>query len=434
MSILMTSSYTISLNMIVKNESHIIFNTLDHLTSIFKFDYWLICDTGSTDETKKIITTFFKEKKIPGEIIDIEWNGFGKARTYALDCVYTKTDYVLIFDADDKLHGNFKKPLTLNKDKYLFKFNKRNTYYRPLILNNKIRWQFNGILHEYLENMDILEKGVEYVSDDFYIESGRNGFRNKNKNKYLDDASLLEKEIINNKKTLEKRLYNRYVYYCAQSYYDAGLLEKSLFYFKKVLELKNWIQEKYVACLTIGDIYKKQNMIYNALIYWEGSLQMDCTRLEGIERLITYYYFEKKHIDVLKIYKKYKNIKQIKTKNQYLLLDNQAYYNIRYFVCVSAYYVEELQEGFECCKKLILNDYEFDFKNIYYNMSYYFKSNINPRLDIELIKKITKKINDIIESDKKLAKVLWDYVKDVIMPHDYLLLSIKFKQYKVKIY
>ena len=50
---------TICLNMIVKDESHIIKNTLEMLCTKFHFDYWVICDTGSTDGTQEIITNFF---------------------------------------------------------------------------------------------------------------------------------------------------------------------------------------------------------------------------------------------------------------------------------------------------------------------------------------------------------------------------------------
>ena len=57
--------FTICLNMIVKNESHIILDTLNNLTSKIIFDYWVICDTGSTDNTKELIQTFFHEKNYP---------------------------------------------------------------------------------------------------------------------------------------------------------------------------------------------------------------------------------------------------------------------------------------------------------------------------------------------------------------------------------
>ena len=43
----------ICLNMIVKNESHIIETTL--ITILKYIDYWVISDTGSTDNTIEII-------------------------------------------------------------------------------------------------------------------------------------------------------------------------------------------------------------------------------------------------------------------------------------------------------------------------------------------------------------------------------------------
>jgi len=45
------SRKTICLNMIVKNESKIIKETLDNICKYIKLDYWVISDTGSTDNT-----------------------------------------------------------------------------------------------------------------------------------------------------------------------------------------------------------------------------------------------------------------------------------------------------------------------------------------------------------------------------------------------
>jgi len=49
--------------MIVKNEAHVIVKTLINLCEKIDFSYWVICDTGSTDNTKEVIIDFFKEKK-----------------------------------------------------------------------------------------------------------------------------------------------------------------------------------------------------------------------------------------------------------------------------------------------------------------------------------------------------------------------------------
>jgi glycosyltransferase involved in cell wall biosynthesis len=64
---------TICLNMIVKEESHIIEETLKMLCSKITFTYWVICDTGSNDNTCEIITKFFNLAGIPGELHKHEW-------------------------------------------------------------------------------------------------------------------------------------------------------------------------------------------------------------------------------------------------------------------------------------------------------------------------------------------------------------------------
>ena len=90
----------LSLNMIVKNEGHIIRDTLTKLLKkVPEIDYWVISDTGSTDETKKIISDFFKERNIKGELFDDEWKDFGYNRTKALEHAFGKSKYLLIFDA-----------------------------------------------------------------------------------------------------------------------------------------------------------------------------------------------------------------------------------------------------------------------------------------------------------------------------------------------
>ncbi len=53
---------TICLNMIVKNEEHIIQKTLNNIYNNIKIDYWVICDTGSDDETCSLIIDFLRIK------------------------------------------------------------------------------------------------------------------------------------------------------------------------------------------------------------------------------------------------------------------------------------------------------------------------------------------------------------------------------------
>ena len=65
---------SIGLCLIVKNEGHIISRCLDSVKSII--DYVLICDTGSTDDTKLVILDWLSENNIRGQVIDDPWISF----------------------------------------------------------------------------------------------------------------------------------------------------------------------------------------------------------------------------------------------------------------------------------------------------------------------------------------------------------------------
>ncbi len=249
------------LNMIVRNESHVIRETLDNLCSHINFDYWVIVDTGSTDDTMSIIAEYFNNKSIPGELHEFAWVNFGVNRSYALTRAYNKSEYLFIFDADDKICGDFKLPATLTVDKYSLKMGPIFEYVRPLLVNNRKRWKFEGVLHEYLSNMDDDIRGEQVIDGNYYILSGRNGSRNKNPNKYRDDARILA-SAYDTEKTNNVSLANRYAFYCAQSYKDAGeqYIDDAIKWYELAKTLCYWNQEKYYSCLMLGNLYKKRGI------------------------------------------------------------------------------------------------------------------------------------------------------------------------------
>ena len=101
----MVSLPKLCLNMIVKDEAHIIEERLTSLLSKINFDYYVICDTGSSDNTKEIMKNTFDKFHIQGEFYDHTWSDFGTNRTLALQAAYGKSEYLLIFDADDEIVG-----------------------------------------------------------------------------------------------------------------------------------------------------------------------------------------------------------------------------------------------------------------------------------------------------------------------------------------
>lgn len=351
---------TICLNMIVKNESAIIADTLHNLCSYVNFSYWVICDTGSTDQTKEIICDFFEKKGIKGELIEHEWRDFAYNRTKALECAFNKTDYLIIFDADDRLVGNFCLPKIMNKDCYHLKLGKSFTWLRPIIVTNRKKWRFKGVTHEYMDPLEPMDNGTETIEGDYYVAPGTFGFRSQNPNKYLDDAIVLknafEKEM-NDTETGDKGLADRYAFYCAQSYKDANRPTEAIEWYKKVLGLNNWAQEKYYSCLMLGNLFKNMNDDDNAIRYWIKGSEFDNERIEGIVNAMECLRHKGENLMVNLLYHKYKNYNKDLPTNK-LFIDRDKYKDlIEYNSSICSYYVAgELQTSYDCCKKIILNN------------------------------------------------------------------------------
>ena len=280
---------TVCLNMIVKNEAHIIEDTLTHLLRYIPFDYWVISDTGSTDTTREIIKNFFAVQGISGELLEHEWHDFGYNRTKAFEGAYNKTDYVFVWDADDEICGEFHFPKYLVADSYKFTFGHADgiRYSRPQLFNNRKRWCYKGVLHEYADCLEPCSASQTVVGP-YYFISGRRGNRSKDPDKYLNDALILEKAAVTALAAADP-LYNRYIFYCAQSYNSCGRREKAIEYYKKALTLNLWTQEKYVACYEIYDNYEHLKSTFEGLSYLVESYKYDKNRIEGFYRLIKYY-------------------------------------------------------------------------------------------------------------------------------------------------
>ena len=358
-----SKSYTLCLNMIVKNESHIITKTLENLCSYIDFDAYYISDTGSTDNTMELIRDFFHQRNIPGYIEQVEWRDFGFNRTLALQMAFNKTDYLFIFDADDGIYGDFKMPRDLTHDAYQLKLGQSFVYMRTLIVNNRKRWRYVGVLHEYITCMD-KEESSYVIPGNYYVDSGRTGSRNQDPNKYIKDAAVLERgyyeELANESNGVRgsggggRALAERYAFYCAQSWMDAGsgYIDKAIEWYLRVLDQNNWKQEKYYSALCLGDLYNKQGDKYNSLKYYCKTMEYDEERIEGIAALTDNLRADGNHVMVNSLYHKYKDYNKILQNKLFLTIDK--YHDvIEYNNSISAFYISDKRSGYECCKTIL---------------------------------------------------------------------------------
>ena len=397
----MSEDYTICLNMIVKDESHVILDTLRNITKYIKLNYWVISDTGSSDNTKEIISSFFKELNIPGELVDHKWVDFGHNRTQALQCAFNKSDYLLIFDADDRICGDFVVPIkpdngiNMRYDKYMLRLICGAEYYRPLIINNRKPWRFRGVLHEYLDSFDI-PTTTATVHGNYHISGGVTGNRSITENKYLKDAILLESAYVAEKND-PNGISGRYAFYCAQSFKDSGekYYEDAIKWYKIVLDIPNhWSQEKYYSAFAIGCLLNHINNSTKsesdtAVLFWLKSSEYDNDRMEGVSSSMLYYNERGMHTLVNALYNKYKTYNNNKSVNGNLsdkLFLLRYHYNDRleFLNSISAFYANDFESGYACCKQIIINNilpYN-EIKHTLMNLFKY-KSCITRDIDVE---------------------------------------------------
>ena len=339
--------------MIVKDESHIIYETLMDLISLINFQYVIICDTGSSDNTIELCELFIEKNKLIGKVIKTEWKDFATNRNIALKESKKMADYSLIFDADDKIIGDIKIPSDLSgSDQYLFRFGYNLNYYRPLLVNNKKNFKWHGILHEYIS----CEGNIQTITfeGEYFILSGRTGSRNKCENKYIKDALLLEREIYSINQ--DHYLFGRYNYYCAQSYRDSRNMDKAIEYYNKCLNTKISFSEKYVCCLELFELTDNIEYLFKCDIY-------DNIRIEHVCKLMKYFYNNKNYNMINMLYNKHQHyLYNYHFNFNKLLFDKNNYQSLTldYYNSIAAYYVGEYNSGFISSKKCIFNNIHLD--------------------------------------------------------------------------
>ena len=352
--------------MIVKNEKHIIKETLDNLKKYINFSYWVISDTGSTDGTQEFIKEYFMEKNIPGELFRDEWQDFAYNRNKAIEYAFNKSDYLFFFDADDLIHGDFKLPDTLCKDAYQFKFGENFSYDRICLINNRKKiGKYVGVLHE-LFNISNPDCSIEKIEGDYHFESRHLGDRSKNPDKYKKDGEILE--IAFNNEMTDLGLKYRYAYYCGQSYQDGGITEKSIEWYKKFLELPADNQYKYCACINLGHNYKNINNNEQSIYYYGLAYKYDNTRIEGITFLMDYYYCKDLHYIVNALWNKFKGYEILNPLDK-IFLNSSRYQYFEWYNIVSGYYSDDHDGAYKSCKTSVINNY--NIPNVLQNLIFY---------------------------------------------------------------
>ncbi len=233
---------SICLNMIVRNEAHVVHEVLDSVAPFIST--WVIVDTGSDDGTQDKIRNHMAALGIPGELHERRWRNFGHNRSEAIALAGGHADYIWVMDADDLLVGtpDFS---NLTADVYQLHYGPDVSYWRRQLFRDGLPWRYIGVLHEYAD-CDRPYSEVR-LDGDYHIQSRRLGGRNLDPQKYLHDAEVLLAEVERHPED------SRSTFYLAQSYYDYGDFASARKWYARRAEMVGFQEETYYAMARVGD-------------------------------------------------------------------------------------------------------------------------------------------------------------------------------------
>jgi glycosyltransferase involved in cell wall biosynthesis len=246
-----TTPPAICLNMIVRNEAHIVAEVLDMVAPFITS--WVIVDTGSDDGTQDAIRSHMAGLGIPGELHQRPWRNFGRNRSEALALAQGHGDYIWVIDADDRVVGtpDFG---ALGADAYRLHYEKTNgvSYWRLQLFRDGLGWRYEGVVHEYPACDDSFVE--ERLEGDYRIESRRLGGRSKDPLKYARDRDLLLAEVARNPDD------TRSVFYLAQTYFDLRDFPNAREWYARRVDLGGWDEEVYCAMLRLAESMDRMGM------------------------------------------------------------------------------------------------------------------------------------------------------------------------------
>jgi glycosyltransferase involved in cell wall biosynthesis len=227
----------VGLVMIVKNEAAILPRLADSVRD--HIDYWTIVDTGSTDETIGVIDRIFTP--VPGQVLSHTFNGYGPSRTLALRAAEPHSDWMLMLDADDTLHGEIG-PLGTEADSIEAEVRSGDlSWWLPKLLRSNQGWESRGRAHEYYASATA---GAQIRTTSFWIEHHGDG--SGRSQKFERELGLLQADWE------EDPANERTAFYMARTYDDAGDAAQAIDWYRRRLAMGGWDEENFYARYRLG--------------------------------------------------------------------------------------------------------------------------------------------------------------------------------------
>ncbi len=235
----------LALNMIVKSEATIIERCLN--SAIPYISAAVIVDTGSTDDTIRIIEQTLAAADVPYQIFQRPFINFSQARNAALDLARLSPlefDYILLTDADMELVVEDKLCFTNLIGPSYDMIQKAGTlsYHNRRIASRYTTGGYRGPTHEYL---DLAAAGC--ISGAYFLDYADGSNR---RDKFQRDIDLLLADL------RDHPANERSWFYLAQSYRDNGQPAQAAQAYRRRIDLGGWSEEVWDAKLNYAHCQK----------------------------------------------------------------------------------------------------------------------------------------------------------------------------------
>jgi glycosyltransferase involved in cell wall biosynthesis len=274
----------------VKNESRIIERLMESVKG--KVDAIIVCDTGSTDNTKELAISWMKKNGVKGDVYEYPFVNFGKSRTKSFECCQdwvkmvgwdSRECWALLLDGDMRLTGELSKEklskLPLNVAGVSLKQENGTLIYNNMrLLRCSEGWICKGATHEAWTCPP--DRTTVNLDQPVLQDIGDGGCKS---DKYTRDLRLLKEDL--------EEMPNdaRTHFYLAQTYMCMGDWQNAIPVLKKRIELGGWDEENYIARVYLGDCLKSGKREEEAISTWLDAWEYRQHRTEAPMRLIKLY-------------------------------------------------------------------------------------------------------------------------------------------------
>ena len=265
---------SVCLCMIVRDEADTIAAALRSCRELI--DYWVICDTGSTDDTRSLIRN--ELEGVPGELHADTWIDFGHNRNRLMERARGRSEYLLLLDGDETIEFTEGGLDDLALDAYTVALMAQDREQVKRVVRGTLPWRYVGGICEYLESP--LERNSGHLSG-LAIRSAPPGQRQHRR--WSWDRELLEGAVRADPTDARSAFHlARTLHVLALHTADGELLKTALEAYERRTGMGGSEEEAYYSLFQAGAIYEALDDWPSACERYLCAWQLRPRRLESV--------------------------------------------------------------------------------------------------------------------------------------------------------